>query len=207
MRMGLGSYVYSGHSVLMGKGKREWQDSEYVLRYFGKRHGEARRNYLSFVSKGVGEGSRPDLVGGGLLRSVGGWKELKGLRDSGERVRADERILGGSAFVVRVLRESKEEWEKRAFLKQRGINLEMLIEKVAGHFGMNTEDLRSASKVRAVARARAVLCFLGTRRLGLTSAFIAKELGLSPSAVTKSIARGREILGREAIEEHLLECQ
>jgi putative transposase len=203
----LGSYDYSGHCVLMGKRKREWQDSDYVLRYFGERQGQARRNYLSFVSKGVGEGSRPDLVGGGLLRSVGGWTELKDLRDSGERVRGDERILGGSAFVERVLRESEEEWEKRALLRKRSINLERLIEKLAGHFGVNTEDLRSASKARAVAKARAVLCLLGTRRLGLTSAFIAKELGISPSAVTKSLGRGREILEHEAIEDNLLECQ
>jgi len=202
----LESYPYSGHSVLIGKKKRAWQDRDYVLRYFGQTEREAKKRYASFVSKGIEEGSRPDLVGGGLLRTVGGWKGLKDLRDSGERVRGDERILGGSAFVDRVLRESEEEWEKRAFLKQRGVNLELLIEKVAGHFGVNTEDLRSASKVRAVAKARAVLCFLGTRKLGLTSAFIAKELGVSPSAVTKSIGRGREILGREAIEAPVFEC-
>ena len=34
-------------------------------------------------------------------------------RDSGERVRADERILGGSEFVERVLRESEEDWERK----------------------------------------------------------------------------------------------
>jgi hypothetical protein len=38
---------------------------------------------------------------------------VKEMRDSGERVRGDERILGGSEFVDRVLRESKEEWERR----------------------------------------------------------------------------------------------
>ena len=57
--------------------------------------------------------SEAELVGGGLVRSVGDWKELKELRDSGERVRADERILGGSEFVERVLRESDEEWERK----------------------------------------------------------------------------------------------
>jgi REP element-mobilizing transposase RayT len=78
----LGSYPYSGHCVLTGKRKRAWQDRDYVLRYFGKRERDAKRGYMSFVSKGVEEGSRPDLVGGGLLRSVGGWKGLKELRDS-----------------------------------------------------------------------------------------------------------------------------
>jgi putative transposase len=203
----LGSYAYSGHGVLMGKKKRAWQDRDYVLRYFGQREREARRGYISFVSKGVEEGSRPDLVGGGLLRSVGGWKGLKELRDSGERVRADERILGGTEFVERVLRESEEEWEKRSLLRQRGVNLKRLLEKVADHFGVETEDLKSGSKVPAVVKARAVLCYVGVRKLGLTSASVAKELGVSPSAVSKSIGRGQQALRNEAIEEYLLESQ
>jgi len=203
----LGSYAYSGHCVLMGKKKRAWQDRDYVLRYFGKREREARRGYINFVSKGVEEGSRPDLVGGGLLRSVGGWKGLKELRDSGKRVRADERILGETEFVDRILRESEEEWERRSLLRQRGVNLKRLLEKLADHFGLETEDLKSGSKVPAVVKARAILCYVGVRKLGLTSVSVAKELGVSPSAVSKSIVRGQQALGNEAIEEYLLEAQ
>jgi hypothetical protein len=58
----------------------------------------------------VVEGRKPELVGGGLLRSVVDWKGLKELRDSGEKVLADERILGGSEFVKRAFRESEEGW-------------------------------------------------------------------------------------------------
>ena len=32
----LNKYAYSGHSVLLGNRKREWQDTDYVLNYFGK---------------------------------------------------------------------------------------------------------------------------------------------------------------------------
>jgi putative transposase len=109
----LGSYPYCGHSVLMGKVKRRWQDKDYVLALFAKREREARSAYFEFVTKGVGQGRRPDLVGGGLLRSVGGWKELKELRDNGLRVKGDERILGGSDFVEKVLREANERFDQR----------------------------------------------------------------------------------------------
>ena len=90
--------------------------------------------------------SEAELVGGGLLRSVGGWKGLKELRDSGERVRADERILGGSEFVERVLRESDEEWERRSLLRKRGMNLRWLLKRVAGHFGVDTESLYCSAR-------------------------------------------------------------
>lgn len=92
-------------------------------------------------------------------------------------------------------------------LRQRGINLKRLLEKVADHFGVETEDLKSGSKVPAVAKARAVLCCVGVRKLGLTSASVAKELWISPSAVSKSIGRGKQAMRNEAIEEYLLESQ
>jgi len=38
-----------------------------------------------------------------LLRSIGGWTVLKGLRKAGIRVKGDERILGDSDFVENVL--------------------------------------------------------------------------------------------------------
>jgi putative transposase len=201
----LGSFPYSGHSVLMGKKKRAWQDRDYVLGYFGKTEGEAKRRYVEFVSKGIEEGRRPELSGGGLLRTAGGWKGLKDLRDSGEKVRADERILGGSDFVERVLRESAEEWERKSILRQRGENLARLLDKIALRFGLDTEDLKSGSRTRTVAKARAVLCYLGVRRLGLSSANISKELGISPSAVSKAIVRGKKELEPDDIE--LVESQ
>ncbi|MCD6296215.1 MAG: transposase, partial [Deltaproteobacteria bacterium] len=68
----LDSYPYCGHSSLMGREKIDWQDVEYVLGYFGKRIGDARKKYLSYIEKGIPLGRRPELVGGGLIRSLGG---------------------------------------------------------------------------------------------------------------------------------------
>jgi putative transposase len=95
---------------LLGKRKGDFQDREYVLRYFGQTEREAKKEYLSFVSKGIDQGRKPELVGGGLLRSAIGWKGLKDARESGQRVKSDGRILGKSEFVERVLREAGEQW-------------------------------------------------------------------------------------------------
>jgi putative transposase len=196
----LGSYPYSGHSVLLGRKKRDWQDREYVMRYFGQTEREAKRKYLSFVSKGIDEGRRPELVGGGLLRSVGGWKGLKEVKESGQRVKADERILGRSEFVERVLREADEQWDRRSLLRRRGADLRGLIEKVAAGFGLETEDLKSGSRSRTIGKARAALCYLAVRELGVSCASLAKELRISPSAVSKSIVRWGKEFGHEDIQ-------
>ena len=162
---------------------------------------------LLFVSKGIEEGKKPELTGGGLIRSVGGWKRLKDLRESGQRVNSDERILGGSEFVERVLMQANEEWERKALIKKSGIDLDSLLEKVGNHFCVDVKELKSGSRSRDIAKARSVLCCLGVRNLGLTCVTMAKALGVSPSAVSKSIARGRNILQAEDIEDKLMKSQ
>ena len=76
----LDHYPYSGHSAVMGKIDRQWQDVSGVLELFGGRTGTARRRYKVFVEKGALEGRRPELVGGGLIRSSGGWEAVKVMR-------------------------------------------------------------------------------------------------------------------------------
>jgi putative transposase len=44
----LDRYAYSGHSVLLGKAKNSWQQTQQVLGMFGDKPGVARRAYRSF---------------------------------------------------------------------------------------------------------------------------------------------------------------
>ena len=39
-----------------------------------------------------------------MIRSVGGWNALEEYRKSGTRIKGDERIIGSSYFVERVLK-------------------------------------------------------------------------------------------------------
>jgi len=94
----LDRYAYCGHRGLMGEVKRPWQDTVSVLGMFGKKFGAARRAYRAFGEKGIAQGKRADLTGGGLLRSAGGWQGVKALREDKVYQRHDERILGGRGF-------------------------------------------------------------------------------------------------------------
>ena len=89
----LDRYAYTGHSAVTGKRKNPWQDTESVLRHFGKQNYFARKRYRDFVEKGVGLGRNPKLTGGGLLRSVGGWGVLKSMRRMEIHVKGYEHIL------------------------------------------------------------------------------------------------------------------
>ncbi|MEE8553797.1 MAG: transposase, partial [Desulfobacterales bacterium] len=60
----LDRYRWCGHSVLMGRVSNDWQDRDYVLRWYGTKQGEAKRAYRHYVKEGIDQGRRPELVGG-----------------------------------------------------------------------------------------------------------------------------------------------
>lgn len=59
----LRGYLRSGHSALMGKVSRKWQDTDHVQRLFSGRLRQARKAHEAFVAEGAGQGRRPELVG------------------------------------------------------------------------------------------------------------------------------------------------
>ena len=64
----LDKYPYSGHSAIMAKKKRDFQDVEYVLRFFGKKVSAARKAYRAFINKGIAQGRRRHSFRQGRLR-------------------------------------------------------------------------------------------------------------------------------------------
>jgi REP element-mobilizing transposase RayT len=116
----LDRYVYCGHSRLIGHISDGWQSVDGVLSLFGKQKKAARRHYRGFIQAGQGQGRRPELTGGGLLRSAGGWGVLKSMRRMKEHLKGDERILGDSDFVMQVLESAQEQMEERYRLLAEG---------------------------------------------------------------------------------------
>jgi len=201
----LGKYRWCGHSVLMGKAQAGFQDTAYVLKLFGQSIRQARRGYQSFVVKGVAQGKRPDLVGGGLLRSVGGWAELKAFRDIGVRIKGDERLLGSSDFVQRVLQQAEEQLEEKYRLQVNVISLPALIARVAHCYKIDPENLKSASKERTVTEARRVVCYIAVRKLGYQCTEVSKAMGVSAVTVSKAVSLGSELPEVDKIQTQMLE--
>jgi REP element-mobilizing transposase RayT len=155
----LESYPWCGHAVLTKKSEQTWQNIEYVLGLFSEHEREARRRYREFVEKGISEGRRPELVGGGLLRSSGGRWGLKELRKAGVRAKGDERILGNSDFVEDVLRLANEAFEETYELKSLGYDFDRVICRVAESMGMDPKEVTAFGKSPQTVKARALLCF------------------------------------------------
>lgn len=198
---GLNRYKYCGHSVLMGRRQCAWQDDEYVLCCFGKRVSEGRDNYYSYVKEGVDQGRRPELVGGGLIRSLGGWAEAKKVRLKGQdRVKGDERILGDGDFVMNILSEANERIDRRYELKSLGYDIDRLEQRVLEIYRIETQDLYSKSRQKIRAEARSVFCYWAVRELGVEGAKLAKRLTMSQAGVVYAVRRGESIVKEKGIE-------
>jgi hypothetical protein len=178
----------------MGGVKRHWQDKGYVLSYFGRKTGEARRRYLSYVKEGVEQGRRPELVGGGLIRSLGGWDEVKKIRLRGQdRLKGDEWILGESDFVLEVLSEADESFNRKYELKRLGYNLEKVENKVAEIFHMDREELYERGRQKRRVKARSLLFFWAVRELGLSGTFLGERFRMSQPGVVYAVYKGEKI--------------
>jgi putative transposase len=207
----LDKYPWTGHSSILGlrknplipdqpdklkkprKPEKPLADKtiENVLLHFGNKVREARRRYQEFVEKGTEQGPRPDLQGGGLVRSAGG--DSRGLlgRKKEEREKGDERILGSGDFVNEVLGKSAEEFERSA---RRRPSLQELMNAVGKLMGVAIEDLRSSSRKRSVVQARAVVSYSAVRNFGYKGTEVGEALSLAAPTVSQNIEKGKILL-------------
>ncbi len=195
----LAKHPWSGHSAVMNKTVKPWQNIDYVLGLFSDQKRSARKRYSAFVEKGVLEGKRDDLTGGGLLRSFGGWTVIKTHRKAGLRVKGDERILGDSDFVTDVLKAANETLEQKDYLNSIGYDFNRAVDRVAQVLDMNPADVTAYGKSPNTVKARALLCFWAHRKLGMTTVQISIKLNICQSAVSRLSKRGEKF----AIEQGL----
>jgi hypothetical protein len=180
-------YPWSGHSAIMGTVKREWQDRGEILRYFGEGKRCIKR-YAAFVEEGISRGKNGDLVGGGLLRSVGGWSEVVSMRRRGLGMASDERILGNGEFVERVIAETERQERETLRLRRRVPELSALLKEVAWREGLEEEELKKVRRSREVSAAMKVFCQLAVQKYRHTGASVARFLGVTTSLVNRYAA-------------------
>jgi REP element-mobilizing transposase RayT len=185
----LNNYPWSGHSALMGKVARDWQDQEMILKHFGSTAEKARDAYERFVKDGVALGRRPDLTGGGLVRSLGDWSQVVSLRGQGAAVSSDARILGGSDFVDQIISEAENKEKETLRLSCGRKDLPALLVEIAKVEGVDASAILTGVRRRDVVRARKLLSQIAVRKLGYTGAAVARFLGVSTSSINRLVSQ------------------
>lgn len=187
-------YPWSGHAALIGSTKMDWMQSDGILAHFGRTNSSSCKKYRAFIADGFHMGHRPEFTGGGLVRSLGGWSQVRGLRRSGEQECSDQRILGSGEFVESLLREAEEKEIRQLHLRQSGATTITIIEEECQQRSVSVIELQSGSRRRPVSHVRAIIAFRLIEELGLTTAEIARNLGVATSTIGRAITRGEKLI-------------
>jgi len=165
-----------------------------VLSYFGDTIQRARREYLSYVKAGLDQGRRDELRGGGLIRSLGGWAEVRkhGIKGQ-EHIKSDERILGESDFVADILSQANEKFERKYELKRLGYDLNQVAGRAAEIFEIEVDSIFLKGRQQKRVNARSLFCFWAVHELGISLTELARRLGGSVPGIGYSVVRGERI--------------
>jgi REP element-mobilizing transposase RayT len=188
----LDHYPWSGHSALMGNARHDWMDTGYILSQFGSREKAARKAYRRFVGQGMDMGRIPELTGGGLIRSKGGWSKVLSVRRSGQREESDERILGSGDFVNAILKEAEEKTRRQLKLRRTDKTINEIIEEECKKERISVNEIKGGSRRSKASLVRARIAKRGVDELGLSMAEIARHVGVNTSSVAKAVARLEE---------------
>jgi REP element-mobilizing transposase RayT len=178
-------YPWTGHSALMGTVERDWQETATILACFGQTRRRAVERYEAFVREGIAQGRRPGLVGGGLLRSLGGWAQVLSLRRKGRKVAADARILGSGEFIAQVRADAARRAQETLRLSRKSVALAAVATTLTTGTDVTEGELRSGRRRRGVVRARRVFCQVAVQGMGYSGAEVARFLGVTTSSVNR----------------------
>lgn len=179
----LAEYRWSGHRQMTGKGAICLLNENDILSLFARQKNTALKAYLDFMADGI--------IKDYNCLSTGGRRASQSIDNSlANQDLYDDRILGGGAFVERILDEP-EPFEK----SERP--LDQIMRVVAGYYELSFEELIWPSKVRRIADAKAVICFLATRHYRIKGNIVGEKLNYSTSSVSRASLRGQKIFAED----------
>ena len=181
----LDDHPWCGHRELLGKTSRELIAEDKVLPFFSRRTKTARQRYRQFIADGIDTPEKANLSTGGKRASLALDSSL------GDADLFDDRILGGGNFVERTLSLAGQA------AAGSGRSLAEIIDQVAIYFGIERSRLNKPGKERILVQAKAVICYVAVREMGLRGVDVAPALACTPGAVSHAARRGEQIPRQE----------
>lgn len=136
----------------------------------------------------MAQGRRPDLVGGGLIRSLGGWSQVLPLRRRGVKVVSDARVLGSGAFLEHLRADAAHQARETLRLARKVVPLATVERTLCARDGVTAGDLHAGLRSHRVVHVRRLSCHIAVRGMGYSGAAVARFLGVTTSAVNRLVA-------------------
>ncbi|MFH0790215.1 MAG: transposase [Candidatus Omnitrophota bacterium] len=193
----LKEYAWTGHREIIIKQEESVINSKGVLGYFGSRKEKAIEAYEEYIAEGIDKEDKY-LLGGGLMRSVGGWEEAVKMRKGAVQM-SDERILGSGDFVEDILNRCEQGERLSGEIK----DVDELLYKISRLYNIE-QDALIGMKTKDVREARSVFMYLAVKRLGMSVKDSGKVLQIKESAASNGVRRGMIIEKDKGVFKELL---
>ncbi len=121
-----------------------------------------------------------------MYEARGAGKPYRRFAADGKAYLADERVLGSSLFVERLLEEAE------AIAVRPKVDLATLGRRIARETGLTWDAVSGRGRSRAQSRARSILAYAWVKHLGGSGRELSRALGISPQAVSLAARRAEE---------------
>lgn len=163
-------YRWSSHAMYVKGDETQGVSVNTVLEQFGSRRRGAIQRYREFISEGMGEGHREDLY-----QTI------------------DQRFLGDEEFAQEI-RERVEEVEDNPPID---IELEEIVKKVCGEFGIHSQRVLGREKSREISEVRWMIGRLAIEQAGYRLMEVARYLNRDPGVMSRGIRHIEERLEQD----------
>lgn len=148
----------------------------------------------------IKQGKRKDLIGGGLIRSLGGIGRVIIAKIGKEKQMYDQRILGSRNFVKRILKKTELADEKVA-----RISIDEVIKRICRIYKVKTEKIISRKNQKGLYKLKAIVVNIGIDRLRIPGSVLARKLGLTRSSISRLNRLGEVLVRGEEFQKIGLE--
>jgi REP element-mobilizing transposase RayT len=174
---------WCGHGALVGaRAPRPFESVETTLALFAERPDEARRRVRTWMGD-------PDSFGFTGAMELAREERAGAARDAA-RCSAARATVHAGCYGRTIAVPNGENPAAR---------VRALVAAVSRRLGVPTVAICSASPRRGPARARAAVAYLAVEQLGLSGSAVAATLGISASAVSHALRRGRSVAEQEQL--------
>ena len=184
----LNKYPWSGHAVLTGNAKADFQETHPVLKRFGSTLESGRKGYEAFIVKTVSMIGNEDA----LLISADGSRS------------PNSYVIGDPEFVKHAFAADKAAHARIARYRLEGLSIEDIAEKVTKIAGTSTKELLQRSRGNWRSNFRKLFAYICYREYGVSIVDIAEFLGIAHSAASLAVRQGENLSGDQLFAKVLI---
>ncbi len=172
----LGRYKWTSHYDVINTNRFRWFYAHEILRRFDRNKKKAYRKYIAYLS----EYSDKEAVSMSSFL-----KDGKARQDV-----IDQRVMGDQEFIKLALKSDKNFRLKRKILRESGLTVETIIDKVCHYFDKDPVVLLRPGKNGLHLKMRDAILNYSFSELGYSLSSLGDTFRISPSTVSYGVTRG-----------------